>query len=429
MENKIDEINDIRPYIDAFSFFINYEPMKVKLKNIFSSFQDGTDMINDYLLNYIQTMKNNCLINKTRDTEEIKKQKLIFQKKPQKAFDFLLDELHKLDLGKEVLINKSKSAETNKENALKYFQNFMAQDKSCISVNFYGIKLFEKKCQVCKMTNHVCKYLKTIPIKINEINEENEIDFEKCIKRIQAKFSSNGFCPFCSKKQNLEIKIRIKTFPKILIFVLYGNDKFVQFKIKNSIRHGEYELIAAEIKYKKNLFDLFDLFCVKRNNFKFICNEPIGDDVFKDNIPIVLFYKKRGQMIKDKETGADSTDSICSSISAAYDNKIFDKDDIKIQKLLRKKNDLPKIIEKKNLDGKANIIIYFKFKKSEKELYYIETNTCETFKNIINSLKEKYELKSFDYNRIFFNDGKINMDKTPKDYNMNGTIHLTILEE
>ena len=57
MENKIDEINDIRPYIDAFSFFINYEPMKVKLKNIFSSFQDGTGMINDYLLNYIQTKK------------------------------------------------------------------------------------------------------------------------------------------------------------------------------------------------------------------------------------------------------------------------------------------------------------------------------------------------------------------------------------
>ena len=45
----------------------------------------------------------------------------------------------------------------------------------------------------------------------------------------------------CSSKRKLNVRIKIVNFPKILILVFYGKAKF---KIKNTIKHGEYELIG-----------------------------------------------------------------------------------------------------------------------------------------------------------------------------------------
>jgi hypothetical protein len=429
MENENDEINDIRPYLDAFSFFLSYEPLNVKFKNNLSSIQDGTDIINSFLPNFIKEIQTHCEINPYSDTEEIKKQKLIFQTNPHKAFDYLLNELHKIYLGKETTFDKIQSAEINKENALVLFKKYMAQDKSYISENFYGVKLIEKSCPDCNMRNYLYKYLKTIPIKIMDINEENELDLEKCIKRIQNKFIKEGFCSTCSKQKNLEYKIKITKYPKILIFVLYGNEKYVQFKIKNSIKHGEFELIGAEIKNKKNILDLFNLFCFKNNDYKFIYNEPINEDIFKGNIPVVLFYKKRAQMLFEIETGGESNDSICSSDKTGDDLEIMDKEGILVKSLKgnKNKNKLPLVKEKNNYDGKADIIIYFKFEKSKKE-YNIETNNYETFENIIKKLQDKYELNDIDNDKIKFNGKKIKMDKNQKDYNMNNKITIIISE-
>ena len=158
MENENDEINDIRPYLDAFSFFLSYEPLNVKFKNNLSSIQDGTDIINNFLPNFIKEIQTHCEINPYSDTEEIKKQKLIFQTNPHKAFDYLLNELHKIYLGKETTFDKIQSAEINKENALVLFKKYMAQDKSYISENFYGVKLIEKSCPDCNMRNYLYKY-------------------------------------------------------------------------------------------------------------------------------------------------------------------------------------------------------------------------------------------------------------------------------
>ena len=425
MELEKNEIlYDILPYVDSFLFFLNYEPLKTKYKNIYNEIQDDEGIINNFLSNYIrEIIYNHILINNT-ENEEKKQQKIIFKKSPQKIFDFLLNELHKIYFGKEINNTfKIKPEKNTKEKAYDTFKNFMEQDKSYISENFYGIKSIEKKCLECKSVVYIYKYLKAIPIKIKDIKEENDIDFEKCIKKIQSKFNREELCPLCSKKSNMEIKIRIEKFPKIMIFVLYGNEKFVEFKIKNSIKHGEYELIGAEIKNKNNFFDLLSKFCLKIKNYKFIYNEPINEEIFEDAIPLVLIYKKRAQMLFDEETGENSKDSFCSSKTTDNYEEIKN-DNVMINKIIEQKNNVYKI-EKKNTKEKKDILLYFKFKKGEEE-YIIQTDYDETFGNIIKKLKKNFDIKEIIEDKIFFNNKKINKNKTPKDYNIKDKNHFII---
>ena len=73
------------------------------------------------------------------------------------------------------------------------------------------------------------QYLKTIPLNIKELNEENEIDLEKCLKKIENPFCIDGFCSMCSSKKMLEVKIKLDKFPKIIILV------FMAMKIMQNI--------------------------------------------------------------------------------------------------------------------------------------------------------------------------------------------------
>lgn len=424
MQNEGNELIDIMPYTDSFLFFLNYEPMNSKYKTNFNRFMNDDNFLSDFLYKFSRK-----IIVDESDNEEIKQKKLIFQKSPQKAFNILLSELHKMYIGKEVNNYKTKTAENNKENAYLLFKKYIEQDKSFISENFYGIKSIEKKCKICKNTNYIYKYLKTIPITIKNITEETRIDFEKCIKQIQKKFTMKEFCPFCADKENLEIKIKIEKYPKLLIFVLFGNEKYVKFKIKNSIKNGEYELIAAEIKNQKNICDYFSPFINGKKNYQFIYNEPVNEEIFVDNIPIVLFYKKRAQMLFEKETGPDSRDSFVSSDKATENYEVINSEDIKINKCVEKSGNLKeKEIEKEKERGKVDISLNFRFEKTEKN-YSIDTNNLETFKNIIKNLKNKYkDINDIGEDKIIFNNKVIIMDKTPKDYNMKGKIDLIILE-
>ena len=426
MQNGRNELIDIIPYVDAFLFFLNYEPMQIQYKTIFKPYMNKESNLNEF----INFFTRKIIINHI-DDEEIKKQKIIFQKSPQKAFNFLLSELHKIYLGKLSNNYKTKTPETNKENAYLLFKKFMDQDKSFIRENFYGIKSIEKKCKKCKKTHYIYNYLKTIPITIKDINEECRIDFEKCVKKIQRKFTMEGTCPFCNKQKKLEIKIKIEKYPKLLIFVLFGNENNAQFKIKNNIKNGEYELIAAEIKSKKSICDLINIPWNKKINYKFIYNEPVNEEIFENNIPIVLFYKKRGQMLFEKETGPDSKDSFCASDKTTENYDMINSEDVKINKCLEKESNLLKengIEKEKNQKGKYDINLNFKFEKSEKK-YSMDANSLENFENIIKNLKSNYkELNDISDDKIIFNNKKIAMDKTPKDYNMKGKIVLTILE-
>ena len=423
MENKNSEKYDINPYLESFSFFKDNAQLKQKFLNLNSSVQNDK-LTEDFYSNYIQEFIHNIKLNIIESSEK-DKQINIFQTKPKIIFDCLLNELHKIFGGKEIYATKIKSKELNKENANNTFKKFKENDKSYISDNFFGVKLIEKKCNECNMTQYTYKYLKTIPIKVSDIKDDTILDIEKYLKKIQRKFPSEDFCTMCSSKRKLNVRIKIVNFPKILILVFYGKAKF---KIKNTIKHGEYELIAAEIKNKNNFIDIINYFGLNYKNYQYVNKETNKEieDSLEEEIPVVLFYKRREQMILDDDSGNSSKDSFCTSDKSTENN---DTQDIEINNNHKKSS--PKIKEKNNnIKTKKNINLIFKLSKSEKE-YNIKVSNCYSFSKITEDLKKQYkdfDKNKIDLNKIMFNNKQISMNKNPVDYNMKEGNKIMILE-
>ena len=423
MENKNSEKYDINPYLESFSFFKDNAQLKQKFLNLNSSVQNDK-LTQDFYSNYIQEFIHNIKLNIIESSEK-DKQMNIFQTKPKIIFDCLLNELHKIFGGKEIYATKIKSKELNKENANNIFKKFKENDKSYISDNFFGVKLIEKKCNECNMTQYTYKYLKTIPIKVSDIKDDTILDIEKYLKKIQRKFPSEDFCTMCSSKRKLNVRIKIVNFPKILILVFYGKAKF---KIKNTIKHGEYELIAAEIKNKNNFIDIINYFGLNYKNYQYVNKETNKEieDSLEEEIPVVLFYKRREQMILDDDSGISSKDSFCTSDKSTENN---DTQDIEINNNHKKSS--PKIKEKNNnIKTKKNINLIFKLSKSEKE-YNIKVSNCYSFSKITEDLKKQYkdfDKNKIDLNKIMFNNKQISMNKNPVDYNMKEGNKIMILE-
>ena len=423
MENKNSEKYDINPYLESFSFFKDNAQLKQKFLNLNSSVQNDK-LTEDFYSNYIQEFIHNIKLNIIESSEK-DKQINIFQTKPKIIFDCLLNELHKIFGGKEIYATKIKSKELNKENANNIFKKFKENDKSYISDNFFGVKLIEKKCNECNMTQYTYKYLKTIPIKVSDIKDDTILDIEKYLKKIQRKFPSEDFCTMCSSKRELNVRIKIVNFPKILILVFYGKAKF---KIKNTIKHGEYELIAAEIKNKNNFIDIINYFGLNYKNYQYVNKETNKEieDSLEEEIPVVLFYKRREQMILDDDSGNSSKDSFCTSDKSTENN---DTQDIEINNNHKKSS--PKIKEKNNnIKTKKNINLIFKLSKSEKE-YNIKVSNCYSFSKITEDLKKQYkdfDKNKIDLNKIMFNNKQISMNKNPVDYNIKEGNKIMILE-
>ena len=423
MENKNSEKYDINPYLESFSFFKDNAQLKQKFLNLNGSVQNNK-LTEDFYSNYIQEFIHNIKLNIIESSEK-DKQINIFQTKPKIIFDCLLNELHKIFGGKEIYATKIKSKELNKENANNIFKKFKENDKSYISDNFFGVKLIEKKCNECNMTQYTYKYLKTIPIKVSDIKDDTILDIEKYLKKIQRKFPSEDFCTMCSSKRELNVRIKIVNFPKILILVFYGKAKF---KIKNTIKHGEYELIAAEIKNKNNFIDIINYFGLNYKNYQYVNKETNKEieDSLEEEIPVVLFYKRREQMILDDDSGNSSKDSFCTSDKSTENN---DTQDIEINNNHKKSS--PKIKEKNNnIKTKKNINLIFKLSKSEKE-YNIKVSNCYSFSKITEDLKKQYkdfDKNKIDLNKIMFNNKQISMNKNPVDYNMKEGNKIMILE-
>ena len=423
MENKNSEKYDINPYLESFSFFKDNAQLKQKFLNLNGSVQNNK-LTEDFYSNYIQEFIHNIKLNIIESSEK-DKQINIIQTKPKIIFDCLLNELHKIFGGKEIYATKIKSKELNKENANNIFKKFKENDKSYISDNFFGVKLIEKKCNECNMTQYTYKYLKTIPIKVSDIKDDTILDIEKYLKKIQRKFPSEDFCTMCSSKRKLNVRIKIVNFPKILILVFYGKAKF---KIKNTIKHGEYELIAAEIKNKNNFIDIINYFGLNYKNYQYVNKETNKEieDSLEEEIPVVLFYKRREQMILDDDSGNSSKDSFCTSDKSTENN---DTQDIEINNNHKKSS--PKIKEKNNnIKTKKNINLIFKLSKSEKE-YNIKVSNCYSFSKITEDLKKQYkdfDKNKIDLNKIMFNNKQISMNKNPVDYNMKEGNKIMILE-
>ena len=283
------EINNINPYLDSFSFFANKDNLNKKYealseeKKIEKSFSKLIEEIKKFI-----------------ESEDILKSS------PQNAFKCLLDNLHRIFRNDEGDGSKIKSAEINRENAFNLFKRFSQKDKSIISEDFFGIKLIEKKCKTCNITNYSFKYLKVIEINVEDNKENLKLNIENCLKKITTtKFEKDSFCTICSENQIHEIKIEIIKFPKIIILIFPQTQK-AQFKIKKKLIKQKYKLIGAKIKTKSGESFISDFFkCGSKNN-KFkdeVLLDKITSHDFSDDIPLVLFYEKNGRncVVEDKQ--------------------------------------------------------------------------------------------------------------------------------
>ena len=68
-------------------------------------------------------------------------------------------------------------------------------------------------------------------------------------------------------------------------------------------------MIALEYTKQKSFFDMIFDICISTKNYHLVCLPEINYDNFEINCPLVLFYKKREQMLILRK---DSKDSIIS---------------------------------------------------------------------------------------------------------------------
>ena len=423
MSNQINEVNDITPYLEAFSFFLKESILK-KYNDIYKQELNKIE-----LSNFIKNIKNDVILKND-----------ILKKQPQKAFNYLLNELHKTfkkeeeneEIEKE---NKNKSAEINKENAFLSFKRFMDKDKSFISENFFGIKLISKKCQTCHMTQYLFKYMRAIEIIIIDIEEkENELDLEKCFKKIpDIKINKNDFCPMCAINKDLEIGFEVVKCPKIMIFIL-PEEKGLKFKVKTSIGNEKYKMIAAQIKNHKSIFDIFKFFCSPNKKSRLIQGGQINDDIFSEEIPLVLFYEKKEDRGMLNQNIYNKINELKDSFFLNREKEVKEKydDNNSEENKLGKKYEDDIMIENSQKDEKSinneinKITLFFKIEKGGKEMF-IDTSNSNTFSNMLKELKSRYELiEDIDENKLFFNDINIDVNKTPKHYRIPNNSYILI---
>ena len=145
---------DIDQYLESFNFITKYRSLIDKYNLL-----DNNDRDEPNFSDFINKIK---IFIKKDDNLSLS---------PQKAFKCLLDVLHNKFKQNEFDNTAIKSAEMNRENAFKSFKIFKQKDRSIISDKFFGIKLIEKKCKNCNLTNFVYKYLKTIEIDVENVDE------------------------------------------------------------------------------------------------------------------------------------------------------------------------------------------------------------------------------------------------------------------
>ena len=448
IKNEINkkENQDLEPYLKALSFFTN-------LKNISETFSsnyaknnknkelpNNFDTIKDFIDYFI---KNNIYI-ESKDDKNIK-EKNYLQENPEKIFYFLLTELHKIfkSNNEDEEENKINAVEYDYQKALNSFKEFEIKDSSPISELFFGRKLIIKNCKNCQMIQYSFKYLKAINLNIKNI--KNGCNIEELYPSLQNKFEEELLCEMCSEKRKIDITLKIKKKPIILIFIITNYKKGDKINFPYYIFNKCYKLISVcvKIENKREYKMFYDKTSDKliNNNIKDFLNE---EKLPKGN-PYVLFYEKIKDDNSEKETmdGYDSTDvQLISKINkeTLFDESLDNKNNRnKIFNLKKKYNIVEKNNNKiNNIDNlpnsddvliqiKKDICLYFKFKENEKELF-IDTDDCQTFLNIIENLKEKYKLndESINENKIYYKNKKIDCQKTPKQLDINSGSYIDV---
>ena len=408
----------IKPYLEALTLFTKINKISQNFSNIYSKNNKNRNLPDNFdslqaFIKYFQ--KNNVLTQSGEDLQK-RKEKIYIQNSPEKVFYFFLDELHKLfkkniseEEDKEN--DKIKAIEYDRDKANKSFNEFFEKDSSIISDLFFGIKLITKTCRNCSMTQYSCKYIKAIPLNVEKIT--SGIELETLIASIIEKsFELEDLCQMCSNKQKLDVKIKITKHPKILILIFKNNKKEVEIKFERKITicKKKYCLISATIVSNPGILDY--IFKCGQKQCKTLYDE--SSNVFKRKIPkgtpYVLFYKNMEDSQNDNIYFKEND----------FDGNLIDNEKSQNNINNNELNDT-NIEDQNNFDsneklrGKKEICFYFTFANSKQ--LYIDTDDCQKFYNIIEQLKQKYNLSDEDINeqKVHYNGKKINCLKCPRE--------------
>ena len=300
----------VEPYIDAVTFIgcnsdLLKEFKKTKLKK--ERQEKGQD-----LQNYIEE-KAYKIIDKEKEGSRY------YIDNPERIFNSIFTDLHKLFGGNNNIDKGSKYGEINKETALKIFNEYEEEDKTIISELYYGKKQVTKYCKKCKMTQYSYIYQRAIGLDLNDYN--SDIHLENEINDLVINNEGKEFCPFCSVERNLTIKKTIKEKPKTMIIILKNNLNNIRVNFDKYMFNGEYELIGVETTetLKNNKLCLFS------KCFKPIQTTQIRYRFYSDFLenefpriqrekPFVLYYKKIGKKKNKKnQTGKLDKENINSA--------------------------------------------------------------------------------------------------------------------
>ena len=217
------------------------------------------------------------------------------------------------------------------------------------------------------------------------------------------------------------------------------NTKKVQYYKKRinydiTLLDGTYKLVGIEstMTPKSNIFGLlFRCFKQSPKKYQYIDENEIEIkmDQLKKEYPYVLYYrridkkkkKKTGKKIVKKENNIISNDEL---INEKIDNNIIIQRNNKIKNINSINNQKNNINDTNKIKKGNRITLYFNFPNGKN--LYIDTNDNKKFKEILQDFEKKYNIK---ISNIKYNDTKININKTPSFYKMEGEISLNVLDE
>ena len=290
----------VEPYIEAVCFIGNNKDLLKKIKlvpEIEQKFEEKD--LQEYIEEKISNIIFKYDINKKNEEEKSE----LYQKEPERIFNCVFTDLHKLFGGGKVSDDGFKSAEINNETALEIFKKFAEEDKTIISELYYGKKQISKHCKKCKMILYSYIYQRTIVLDL--IDYKRDINLEDEINNLIIEEEKKEFCPFCSMDRKLKIIKKIKENPQNMIIVLKNNINNIRINFEKYMFDDEYELIGAEISeiIKTNKFCLFSK-CSKASpkRYQFFSDNMLEmqfNDIKKQQ-PFVLYYKKTGKKVKKK---------------------------------------------------------------------------------------------------------------------------------
>ena len=435
----------VEPYIEAVSFIGSNEDILKESKQIPKLKKKFSD--SEQLQDYIQTKIYNIIYDYDQENEEEEKKSRLYQDEPDRIFNFIFTNLHKLFGGNNINSEGLKSAEINNENAIEIFNKLAEENKTIISELYYGKKQVAKFCKSCKMTIYSYIYQKVIALDLS--SERCDIDLENEIINLDFKENKKEFCPICSKERNLVITKSITEKPKIMIIVLKNISKNIRINYNRYMFDEQYELIGVETTQspKKNIFCLFaKCFKPEKTGYQFLSDLSLElefNKIKKEN-PYVLYYKKKEKKpkkknkrgkngkikidLKSNEEFLEKNKSISIKKKNNKKKQKSNEDDIKIAESgfkVEQKNSININNINNNINKNGNdIVLYFKFNES-KELY-LDTKDNRSFRVILQEFEKKWEIKLAN---IKFNGKKINLNNTPKEIGIKDKATILVADD